>query len=122
MTQSEELLKKLYDFYKGRYNGKQLEDKFNTAVSDLVATNDIERGTYVTFCIENDIEPLSGKDVMKGKLKHITPRSSYSNDSCGMGSSRSSYANDSCGMGSSSPSRYSNDSCGGGSSYSSSRC
>ena len=122
MTQSEELLKKLYDFYKGRYSGQVLEDKFNTAVSDLVATNDIERGTYVTFCIENDIEPLSGKDVMKGKLKHITPRASYSNDSCGMGSSRS-YTNDSCGMGSSSPSRYSTDSCGsGGSSYSRSVC
>lgn len=33
MTQSEELLKKLYDFYKGRYNGQALEDKFNSAVS-----------------------------------------------------------------------------------------
>ena len=59
---------------------------------------------------------------MKGKLIHITPRASYSNDSCGMGSSRS-YTNDSCGMGSSSPSRYSTDSCGsGGSSYSRSVC
>ena len=67
MTQSEELLKKLYDFYKGRYNGQALEDKFNSAVADLVETNDIERGTYVTFCIENDIEPIT-----KGKnLKHI---------------------------------------------------
>jgi len=118
--QSKDLLQKLYDFYKGRYNGKQLEDKFNTAVADLVATNDIERGTYVTFCIDNDIEPLTGGDVMKSKLKHITPRASYSNDSCGMGSSR--YSNDSCGMGSSSPSRYSNDSCGGGSSYSIGGC
>jgi hypothetical protein len=122
MTQSEELLKKLYDFYKGRYSGQALEDKFNAAVADLVETNDIERGTYVTFCIENDIEPVTkGK---KEKLKHITPRSSYSNDSCGMGS----YSNDSCGMGSSRPSTppsrssYSNDSCGSGSSYSSSRC
>lgn len=118
MTQSEELLKKLYDFYKGRYNGQALEDKFNSAVADLVETNDIERGTYVTFCIENDIEPIT-----KGKsLKHIKTRSSYSNDSCGMGS----YSNDSCGMGSSrtsTPSRsYRTDSCGGGSSYSSSVC
>lgn len=108
MTQSEELLKKLYDFYKGRYNGQALEDKFNSAVADLVETNDIERGTYVTFCIENDIEPIT-----KGKsLKHIKTRSSYSNDSCGMGSSRAST-----------PSRsYRTDSCGGGSSYSSSVC
>lgn len=119
MTQSEELLKKLYDFYKGRYSGQALEDKFNTAVADLVETNDIERGTYVTFCIENNIEPVT-KGGKKEKLKHITPRSSYSNDSCGMGS----YSNDSCGMGSSKPASrgYSNDSCGSGSSYSSSRC
>ena len=121
MTQSEELLKRLYDFYKGRYTGQALEDKFNGAVADLVETNDIERGTYVKFCIDNDIEPKTKKETL---LKHITPRSSYSNDSCGMGS----YSNDSCGMGSSRPSTppsrssYSNDSCGSGSSYSSSRC
>lgn len=117
MTQSEELLKKLYDFYKGRYNGQALEDKFNSAVSDLVETNDIERGTYVTFCIENNIEPIT--KTSKKELKHITPRSSYSNDSCG---SSSGYKNDSCGSGSSSRS-YRNDSCGGGSSsYSRSVC
>ena len=100
MTQSEELLKKLYDFYKGRYSGQTLEDKFNAAVADLVETNDIERGTYVTFCIENNIEPVT-KGGKKEKLKHITPRSSYSNDSCGMGSYSRGYSNDSCGSGSS---------------------
>jgi hypothetical protein len=120
MTQSEELLKKLYDFYKGRYSGQTLEDKFNGAVADLVETNDIERGTYVTFCIENDIEPVT-KGGKKETLKHITPRSSYSSDSCGSGGG---YTTDSCGMGSSRPASrgYSSDSCGSGSSYSSSRC
>jgi hypothetical protein len=123
MTQSEELLKRLYDFYKGRYTGQALEDKFNGAVADLVETNDIERGTYVKFCIDNDIEPKTKKET----LKHITPRSSYSNDSCGTGSGG--YSTDSCGMGSSrstpTPSRssYSSDSCGSGSSsYGRSSC
>jgi len=121
MTQSEELLKRLYDFYKGRYAGQALEDKFNGAVVDLVETNDIERGTYVKFCIDNDIEPKTKKET----LKHITPRSSYSSDSCGSGSS---YSSDSCGSGSRStpkPSRssYSSDSCGSGSSsYGRSSC
>ena len=123
MTQSKDLLQKLYDFYKGRYTGQALEDKFNTAVADLVETNDIERGTYVTFCIDNDIEPKTKKET---PLKHITPRSSYSSDSCGSGSS--SYSSDSCGSGSRStptPSRssYSSDSCGSGSSsYGRSSC
>ena len=122
MTQSEELLKRLYDFYKGRYAGQALEDKFNGAVADLVETNDIERGTYVKFCIDNDIEPKTKKETT---LKHITPRSSYSSDSCGSGSS---YSSDSCGSGSRStptPSRssYSSDSCGcGSSSYGRSSC
>lgn len=131
MTQSKDLLQKLYDFYKGRYTEQALEDKFNAAVADLVETNDIERGTYVTFCIDNDIEPLTGKNILKNKLKHITPRSSYSNDSCGIGSGG--YSTDSCGMGSPrstptptpTPSRssYSSDSCGSGSSsYGRSSC
>lgn len=124
MTQSEELLQKLYDFYKTRYEGLELEAKFNAGAADLVNSNDIERGTYINFCINNNIEPVtSGKKVKS--LKHITSRDSYSADGCGMGSStapkgpakKSSY-NDDSGSGSS----YGTDSCSGGSSYSRSHC
>lgn len=128
MTQSEELLQKLYDFYKTRYEGTELEDKFNAGAADLVGSNDIERGTYIKFCISNNIEPkTSGKKVKE--LKHIASRDNYSADGCGMGSST--YASDGCGMGSSTApkaketkkSSYNDDSCSGGrSSYSSDSC
>ncbi len=125
MTQSEELLQKLYDFYKTRYEGLELEAKFNAGAADLVNSNDIERGTYINFCISNNIEPVtSGKKVKS--LKHIASRDSYNADGCGMGSST--YASDGCGMGSSTapkgPAKKSfyNDDSGSGRSYVTDSC
>ena len=77
MDQQLELLAKLLQFYKGRYNGSELESKFNDACEDLVGTGDLKRAVYIKFCVTNDIEP---------KIKK--PSSSYGNDGCGGGSYR----------------------------------
>jgi hypothetical protein len=57
MDQQLELLAKLLQFYKGRYNGSELESKFNDACEDLVGTGDLKRAVYIKFCVTNDIEP-----------------------------------------------------------------
>jgi hypothetical protein len=72
-----ELLTKLLAFYKSRYQGKELEDKFNLACEDLISTNDIKHVNYVKFCVENDIEPKIRKPQT-----HI---SHSSGDGCGGG-------------------------------------
>lgn len=58
MDNSHKILQKLLDFYKSRYNGTELEDKFNDACLDLISTGDIKSSEYVIFCISNDIEPV----------------------------------------------------------------
>ena len=86
MDQQLELLTKLLAFYRGRYNGVELETKFNSACKDLMDTGDIKRGLYMKFCVDNDIEPT---------VRKIPPRSSssgYSNDGCGGGG----YTRSSC--------------------------
>lgn len=98
MSQQVELLTKLLAFYKKRYEGKELEDKFNDAAEYLVKEGDIQNSAYIKFCIDNDVEPR----VSKKK-----PSSSSSTSS-----SRSS----------SSSSNYGSSGCGGSSNYSSSRC
>ena len=57
MSQEIDLLDKLYAFYSKRYQGATLEEKFNAAVYDLVKTGDIQKATYMEFCVEHDIEP-----------------------------------------------------------------
>jgi hypothetical protein len=82
MDQQIELLEKLYNFYKSRYTGKELETKFNEACEDLVDTGDIKRAVYMKFCIENDVEP-------KLKKKSSSSSSSSSVDPCSRGYTRS---------------------------------
>ena len=55
--QETEILTKLLNFYKRKYSGKQLDEKFYDAVMDLVSTGDIRKSTYFTFCADNDMEP-----------------------------------------------------------------
>jgi len=57
MSQEIDLLTKLHAFYSKRYKGTQLEEKFNAAVYDLVKTGDVQKSTYMEFCVEHDIEP-----------------------------------------------------------------
>jgi hypothetical protein len=88
MGEQNELMAKLLAFYSSRYDGKDLENKFNNACEDLINTGDIKRATYIKFCVDNNVEP---------KIRIIKPQasssssSSYSSDSCGSGrASRSS--------------------------------
>jgi hypothetical protein len=55
MSQEIDLLNKLYAFYSKRYNGTTLEEKFNAAVYDLVKTGDVQKSTYMEFCVDNKI-------------------------------------------------------------------
>jgi hypothetical protein len=88
MDQQIELLEKLYNFYKSRYTGKELETKFNDACEDLVDTGDVKRAVYMKFCIENDIEP---------KLKKKSSSSSgYTSDGCGSGRMGGGYSRSAC--------------------------
>lgn len=88
MSQQIELLEKLLAFYKKRYDGKPMEDKFNDAAEDLVGTGDIQRAVYVKFCIDNDVEPRIPKK-----------KSSNSSSSSSSSSSTSSYSSSGCGGG-----------------------
>ena len=88
--QQVELLTKLLNFYKKRYSGTTLEDKFNTACTDLIDTGDIERGTFVKFCVDNDIEPKVKK---KSSSSSSSSSSSYTSSGCGGGGS---YRSSSC--------------------------
>jgi len=97
MSQQSELLQKLLTFYKKRYDGKTLEDKFNDAAEDLVGTGDIERAVYVKFCIDNDVEPRIPKK--KTSSSSSSSSSSYGSSGCG-GSTRSTpYTSSGCGGG-----------------------
>jgi hypothetical protein len=82
MGEQKELMERLLNFYKARYNGKELENKFNDACEDLINTGDIKRATYIEFCISNEVEP---------KIRKIAPKSSSSSSSSG------NYYDDGCG-------------------------
>lgn len=105
--QETEILTKLLNFYKRKYSGKQLDEKFYDAVMDLVSTGDIRKSTYFTFCADNDMEPHVNKTKFTNdlfeKIKTVPPKSSSSS------SGYDSWGSSGCGSSSSSSS-----SCGGG--------
>jgi hypothetical protein len=83
-SQSSELLMNMYNFYKKRYasNQTEMEQKFNDAVEDLIATGDISKAEYMNFCVTHDIEPKVKK---KSTSSSSSSSSSYTGDSCGGG-------------------------------------
>ncbi len=91
-SQQKELLQKLFNFYKKRYtNTSEFESKFNSAISDLIDTGDIEKKAYLNFCLDNDVEPMTKK---KGKISNFkgfpavsddTDDSDYGSSGCGGG-------------------------------------
>lgn len=87
MDQQLELLTKLLEFYKGRYEGAELETKFNDACEDLLSTGDLKKAVYMKFCVDNDVEPR-----IKKVKPTITRPSSSSVDPC----SRGGYTRSSC--------------------------
>lgn len=77
MSQQIDVMNRLLTFYSKRYKDAQLEDKMNSAIQDLIDTNDINLAVAYKFLMENDIEP---------NLKKYTPPSrSSSSDPCGGG-------------------------------------
>jgi non-homologous end joining protein Ku len=97
-TSSQELslLTKLLAFYKKKYTGKEVEDKFNDAVEDLIETGDVSKTSYIKFSIDNEIEPRVKKVVQKKNLtsskkssssSSYSDRSSSSSSGCGGGGS-----------------------------------
>jgi hypothetical protein len=84
MSQEIDLLTKLYSFYSRRYNGSTLEEKFNAAVYDLVKTGDVQKATYMEFCIDNNIEPYvaPAPPVRPAPAPQPAP-TYYHNDGCG---------------------------------------
>ena len=91
MSQEIDLLDKLYAFYSKRYQGTTLEEKFNAAVYDLVKTGDVQKATYMEFCVEHDIEPYvaPAAPVRPAPVRPApvrpTPTYQYHNDGCGGG-------------------------------------
>ncbi len=80
MSEEQELLNKLLEFYKKRYDdGIEFDTKFGAVVEDLIQTGDIKRGTFVKFCMDNGIEPIKPP-----KPKTVPSSSSY-DDGCGGG-------------------------------------
>ena len=53
------LLEKMLSFYKKRYSGKELDNKFNNACDDMYY---ISSSVYSKFCIDNRIEPIINKN------------------------------------------------------------
>lgn len=71
------LLARLYTLYSRRLEGQALENSFNTACEELIVSRDVKYATYIKFCAEKGITPISVKP---------TPKiSSYASDSCGGG-------------------------------------
>jgi len=87
MSQEIDLLNKLYAFYSKRYQGTTLEEKFNGAVYDLVKTGDVQKATYMEFCVEHDIEPYVAPTppVRPAPAPQPAPTYQYHNDGCGGG-------------------------------------
>jgi len=84
MSQEIDLLNKLYAFYSKRYQGTTLEEKFNAAVYDLVKTGDVQKATYMEFCVEHDIEPYVAPAPPVRPAPAPAP-TYYQNDGCGGG-------------------------------------
>jgi hypothetical protein len=85
MSQEIDLLNKLYAFYSKRYQGTTLEEKFNAAVYDLVKTGDVQKATYMEFCVEHDIEPYVAPAAPVRPAPAPQPAPTYYNDGCGGG-------------------------------------
>lgn len=86
MSQQLDLLQKLYSFYSRRYNGSTLEEKFNAAVYDLVKTHDIEKSTYMEFCVDNNIEPyVEPAAPVRPAPVAPQPQARYYEDPCSRG-------------------------------------
>jgi hypothetical protein len=86
MSQEIDLLTKLYAFYSRRYNGSTLEEKFNAAVYDLVKTGDVQKATYMEFCVDNNIEPYVAPAAPVRPAPAPQPAPTYyHNDGCGGG-------------------------------------
>ena len=93
MSQEIDLLTKLHAFYSKRYKGAQLEEKFNAAVYDLVKTGDVQKSTYMEFCVEHDIEPQVEPVRPVAPAPAPAPERHYYDDGCGGGSR---YSRSSC--------------------------
>jgi hypothetical protein len=85
MSQEIDLLNKLYVFYSKRYQGTTLEEKFNAAVYDLVKTGDVQKATYMEFCVDNNIEPYVAPAAPVRPAPAPQPAPTYYNDGCGGG-------------------------------------
>jgi len=85
MSQELDLLNKLYSFYSKRYQGTTLEEKFNAAVYDLVKTGDVQKATYMEFCVDNNIEPYVAPVAPVRPAPAPQPAPTYYNDGCGGG-------------------------------------
>lgn len=82
-SEQNQLLDKMLSFYKKRYTGKELETKFNNSCEDIINSGDLSHSNYISFCMDNDIEPIIKK---KSKSADTDTYSSYGS---GCGSSRS---------------------------------
>ena len=89
MSQEIDLLTKLYAFYSRRYNGTTLEEKFNAAVYDLVKTGDVQKATYMEFCVDNNIEPYVEPAAPVRPAPEPQPQARYYEDPCSRGYARS---------------------------------
>lgn len=104
-SQQEELLSKLAEFYKKRYQDQaEFEKKFNDAAEDLIETGDVERTVFLVFCTENDIEPRTKKKKVTPPTPP-TPKKSSTSSRSSSGSYQGTYDKDPCGRG------YSRSSC-----------
>jgi len=82
MDQQQQLMDKILTLYKKRYRGTELESKFNSACEDLIDTNDINRGDYMKFCANHDVEPKLKKRSSYGGGSDPCGPSNYSRSSC----------------------------------------
>lgn len=71
-SEQNQLLDKMLSFYKKRYTGKELETKFNNSCEDIINSGDLSHSNYISFCMDNDIEP-----IIKKKSKSVDTYSSY---------------------------------------------
>jgi hypothetical protein len=67
-----ELLQQLYTFYSGRYQGTELETKFNAACDELINARDITQPDYIKFCIAKNVEP-----IIRKVAKPVAPSSGF---------------------------------------------
>jgi len=94
MSQEIDLLTKLHAFYSKRYKGAQLEEKFNAAVYDLVKTGDVQKSTYMEFCVEHDYMEFCVEHDIEPQVEPVrpvapapapAPERHYYDDGCGGG-------------------------------------